>query len=854
MSLFSRILLTLLLLLPLSSAQEAHSHGAPEKLGKVSFPTSCAPAVQEQFDRGVALLHSFAYSAAKDAFQGVAERDPRCAMAHWGMAMSYFRQLWDPPLVPETIPTALKESQRAQQIAGGSERERGFINALALIYQDAATVPYRTRASNYEHAMADLAAQNKDDVEAQVLYALALLANVSPSDKTHARQKQVADLLEPLDRSYPQHPGIPHYLIHAYDNAELAPRGLPAARAYSQIAPSAPHALHMPSHIFTRLGLWEDSITSNLAAREAAHQQGDPGEELHAMDYLVYAYLQSGRDSDAAQVIQQLKAMPHLAAGEFKVAYASTAMPIRYAVERGQWADAAGIVPPAEAPPHVTAIAVWAKGLGLARSGRPAEARAEIDRLRQIEKQLRASGNDYWAVQAGILTREVMAWSAQADGKPDEAAALLRQSADEEDAIEKLPVTPGPILPAREQLGYLLLEQHQSDLALKEFQAALTAAPGRRGALLGVARAAYVGDEACQPCHAEKVENYHRTSHYLTSRVADASSILGSFAPGQNIFKTSDPTLYFQMDEKQSESKPAGSKETAFFQTSVSDSPTGKSTHTERLDLIIGSGGKGQTYLFWKENKLFQLPVSYWTGVGWINSPGYPDGFAIFDRSINARCLECHATYFQALPEPNTYRTDNYTVGLECEKCHGQGRNHVDRERSKPDLLTSPAIPNPARFSRDRQMDLCAWCHGGLGRSVFPPFSYVPGEFLSTYLAFPPPPPNLRPDVHGNQIGMLERSRCFTESTMTCLTCHDVHVVQHDAAGFSKLCLNCHAPSSATFSKPAHPVTTNCIDCHMPRQETNLIVSERQGTKVRARVRSHWIKVYPEPNPPAANP
>ena len=485
-----RILLTLLFLCPVLSAQEAHSHSAPEKLGKVSFPISCAPAVQEQFDRGVALLHSFAYATAENAFQGVAELDPRCAMAHWGMAMAYFHQLWDPPIVPATISIAQKEIQRAQQIGVGSERERQFINALGLIYQDAATVPYRTRAANYEHAMSDLASENSKDVEAQVFYALALLANASPADKTHARQKQAADLLEPLDRNYPQHPGIPHYLIHAYDNAELAPKGLRAARAYSQIAPSAPHALHMPSHIFTRLGLWEDSITSNLAAREAAHQQGDTGEELHAMDYLVYAYLQSGRDKDAAQVIQQLQNMPKLNADGFKIAYASVAMPVRYVVERGQWADAAGIVPPAGAPPQVAAIAVWARGLGLARSGRAAEARTEIDKLRRIEEQLRTSGNDYWATQLGILKREVMAWSAQADRKPDEASALMRESADEEDAIEKLPVTPGPIVPAREQLGDLLLEQNHPGPALKEFETALANAPGRRGAVLGAAHAA----------------------------------------------------------------------------------------------------------------------------------------------------------------------------------------------------------------------------------------------------------------------------------------------------------------------------------------------------------------------------
>jgi tetratricopeptide (TPR) repeat protein len=491
MSTPSGIFLALLFIFPSSlAAQEAHSHSAPEKLGKVSFPISCLPTVQQQFNRGVALLHSFAYTAAENTFRGVADLDPHCAMAHWGIAMTHFQQLWSPPLSPATISTAQREIRLAQQTGASSERERKFIQALALIYQDAGTVPYRTRALNYERAMSDLAAENRKDIEAQLFYALALLASESPADKTHANQKKAADLLEPLYRAYPQHPGIPHYLIHAYDNAELAPRGLPAARAYSQIASSAPHALHMPSHIFTRLGLWDDSIASNLAARDAAHQQGDTGEELHAMDYLVYAYLQSGRDTDAAQVVQQLRNMSHLNTSDFKIAYASTAMPVRYAVERSQWADAAGIVPPTSAPPQVVAIAIWARGLGLARSGRAAEARAEIDKLRQIELQLRTSADDYWATQVAVQVREVMAWSAQVSGQPDEAVALMREAADEEDAIEKLPVTPGPIVPAREQLGYLLLEQNHPGLALKEFEAALANAPGRRGALQGAAHAA----------------------------------------------------------------------------------------------------------------------------------------------------------------------------------------------------------------------------------------------------------------------------------------------------------------------------------------------------------------------------
>src|SRR3984957_14894476 len=398
-----RISLSLLLIVPLSSAQETHDHGIPERLGKVSFPISCAPAVQPQFDRAVALLHSFAYTPAQITFLHVAQMDPNCAMAHWGVAMTYFHQLWYPPLPPATVAIGQHEIELAQQIGTSSERERQFIHALSLIYQNSAALPYRTRALNYEHAMSELASANRKDVEAQVFYALALLANASPADKTHAKQKQAADLPEPLDHLYPQHPGIPHYLIHAYDNAELAPRGLAAAKAYSQIAPSAAHALHMPSHIFTRLGLWEDSIASNLAAREAAHKQGDTGEELHVMDYLVYAYLQTGRDEDAAQVIQQLKNMPKLDVGDFKSASAFTAMPIRYAVERGQWADAAGIVPADGVPLPVVAIAVWARGLGLARSGHAVEAPTEIDRLRQLEEQLRTSGDDHWSTQVGIM-------------------------------------------------------------------------------------------------------------------------------------------------------------------------------------------------------------------------------------------------------------------------------------------------------------------------------------------------------------------------------------------------------------------------------------------------------------------
>ncbi len=489
-----RRLLILIFLFPaLSAAQEEHQHPAPEKLGTVSFPTTCKSAIQGEFDRGVALLHSFAYDSAEAAFRTVATLDPECAMAHWGIAMTHFHQLWEPPLPPEGIPVAENEINQAELLENASERERGFIHAVGLVFKDASTVPYRTRVTNYENAMREVAAANKKDIEAQVFYALALISNAPPSDMEHLKQKQAADLLEPLYREFPDHPGIPHYLIHAYDNQELASRGLAAARAYAKIAPSAPHALHMPSHIFTRLGLWNDSIASNLAARNAANEQGDTGEQLHAMDYLVYAYLQSGCNQEAAEVIHQLKDLRNLNMGEFKIAYAATAMPIRYAVEQRQWTDAEQIAdPPVSAPPHVVAIAVWARGLGFARSGHVLEAKKESEALREIEERLRTSGNTYWATQVNIMRREVLAWSAQAENSPDDAVSILRSAADDEDGMEKLPVTPGPIIPAREQLGELLLEQGNATQALKEFQTALTNSPGRRGALQGAAQAARV--------------------------------------------------------------------------------------------------------------------------------------------------------------------------------------------------------------------------------------------------------------------------------------------------------------------------------------------------------------------------
>jgi hypothetical protein len=356
----------------------------------------------------------------------------------------------------------------------------------------------------------------------------------------------------------------------------------------------------------------------------------------------------------------------------------------------------------------------------------------------------------------------------------------------------------------------------------------------------------YVGDEVCGSCHREKTDTFHQTAHYLTSRLPDKSSILGKFAPEANTLKTSNPQLLFRMDEK----------EDGFFQTAVEGiAPFYTTERTERFGLVIGSGGKGQTYLFWKGDRLFQLPISYWTELGWVNSPGYRDGVANFDRIIVPRCLECHATYFEVIPPaPNRYSKAGSVVGITCEKCHGAGREHARREGSK--LLPSSgsaidsAILNPTRFSRDRQMDLCAWCHAGLGVALAPTFSYLPGEPLDKYLELPRPSANVELDVHGSQVELLEKSRCYQSSAMTCLTCHDVHTVQHDPSTYSQRCLSCHKPGTVTFPKVGHEVASNCVDCHMPKQETNLIVFDWNGQKARPQVRNHWIRIYPPPTPP----
>ncbi|MEP6546241.1 MAG: hypothetical protein ABJD53_02145 [Gammaproteobacteria bacterium] len=471
-----------------AASQEVHSHPAPAKLGTVTFATSCAPEVRDDFQRSVALLHSFAYTASEQSFRKVAAADPNCAMAHWGIAMSYYHQLWSAP-TPDEFRSGQREIEQAAHMGGASPREKQYIAAAALYYKDAQHVPPPIRATAYADAMARVARNNPKDTEAQVFYALALIATAPLEDHTHANQKRAAAILETIYRDQPDHPGAAHYLIHAYDSAELAPRGLVAARAYSKIAPSAPHALHMPSHIFTRLGLWDDSIASNLAARAAAHTQGDQGEELHAMDYLAYAYLQRGNESDAEKVVADLHFMGALLGGDFKVGYAATAMPVRLAMERRRWSDAAALQPLPDSAPHVAALVYWARAVANARTGHPQATEADIERIETCRQQLKVGGDDYWATQVDVLGKEAKAWQKAATAHPQEAVQLLRQAAAQEESLEKLPVTPGPVVPAREQLGDMLLIQSHPAQALREYQAALLDAPGRRGALMGEVKA-----------------------------------------------------------------------------------------------------------------------------------------------------------------------------------------------------------------------------------------------------------------------------------------------------------------------------------------------------------------------------
>jgi hypothetical protein len=354
-------------------------------------------------------------------------------------------------------------------------------------------------------------------------------------------------------------------------------------------------------------------------------------------------------------------------------------------------------------------------------------------------------------------------------------------------------------------------------------------------------RQAYVGDDACRPCHNEEASSYRETAHHLTSRLPSKSSIAGKFTPGSNVLRTSNPYLTYEMSATKD----------GYFESAVEElAPSKTISHTERIDLVVGSGRKGQTYLFWKGDTLFELPVSYWTELGsWINSPGYPDGSPHFEKPVVPRCLECHGSSFAwEPPPPNRFDKKSLILGITCEKCHGPGGEHVAlySAKSPPRPGTSTAILNPASFSRDRQIDACALCHAGAAEAIGPPLSFVPGEAIEDYLYIPVVDKDAPVDVHGNQIQHLSRSRCFKSSRMTCTTCHNVHQRQRDPASFSEHCLTCHkVEACGQYPKLGSAIVTSCVDCHMPLQESEVLFSETNGRKLKPRVRNHQIGIYP---------
>jgi tetratricopeptide (TPR) repeat protein len=499
----------------LAQHEHDHAHAAPEKLGHVQFPTSCSPEVQPTFTRGMALLHSFAYVEASRTFADVAAKDPGCAMAQWGIAMSNFHPIWGPPTETE-FTAGRAAAQKAATLAKASGRERDYIAAIGAFYQGDG-VPHATRVVTFEKAMATVAKKHPKDREAQIFHALAMLgvAYNSPPDKTYARQKQVAEILNRLLPLEPDHPGIAHYMIHSFDYPELAQLALPAARAYAKIAPSAPHALHMPSHIFTRLGMWQESIESNLSSAATAQEwiaRTHPGatafDALHAMDYLEYAYLQSGQDEKAREIAEEVGKVASVDIPSFQAGFSLAAIPARYALERRAWKDAAALtVRPAAFPwekyPFAEANVHFARAVGGARSGDLKTAREAVAKLESLQAALRGSKGFDWATQVEIQRRAAAGWLARAEGKDDEAVALMRSAADLEDSADKHPVTPGSILPAREQLADLYVELGEPAHAMIEYEASLRSAPARFNSYDGAALAAESSGQG------EKAKSFH---------------------------------------------------------------------------------------------------------------------------------------------------------------------------------------------------------------------------------------------------------------------------------------------------------------------------------------------------------
>jgi len=478
---------------------ETHQHEgmAPKDIGTVDFETSCNPAVKTKFNEAVALLHSFWFAESRAIFEGVLKTDPTCAMSYWGIALTQ----WGNPFAGQRTPPqiALGKAAIDKGLATGSPtpREKGYIEAVGILFSSDDVTTQRQRVLDYEKAMGRVSVANKADIEARIFWALSVAQAASPSDKTYARQLQAAEMLEPLYKQMPNHPGLAHYIIHAYDVPLLAPKALPAARAYAGIAPVVPHALHMPSHTFTRVGFWKESVESNTKAAKVAEETNGIGEAMHSRDYMTYAYLQMGMDTQAKENVGHAARLAAMtggaqgAAGAGPNTFAMAAIPARYAVERQQWEEAMALKPnPAPGTPYTEAITYFVRAIGAARAGKPDAAAPDIVKLTAIRDREVEMKDEYWAQQVDIQRRGAEAWVMFAKGQKAEGIAAMREASVIEDSTDKAAVTPGPIAPARELLGYMLLENKQPKEALVEFEAVMKKEPNRFLAIYGAAKAA----------------------------------------------------------------------------------------------------------------------------------------------------------------------------------------------------------------------------------------------------------------------------------------------------------------------------------------------------------------------------
>ena len=536
--LLSTALLLGVLFPALAFAQHEHPGGSPDDIGAthVKFETSCAPAVREDFNKGVALLHSFWFPQASAAFTDILKRDPNCAMAHWGIALS----AWGNPFAgiknPKTVDQTRLAIERAKTTGSPTPRERALIDAVAELTTDATPATHPARIAAYEAAMGKIVAAHPADNELKMFHALAINQTAPATDKTYARQLRAAQILEPLFTKMPEHPGLAHYIIHAYDAPPLAPKALDAARRYASLAPAVPHALHMPSHTFTRVGYWKDSIETNRRSADAARKAGGPagaGEELHALDYQIYAYLQLAQDTAAKAALDRAMAVvggaDGIAAGAAGAgAYALAVMPARYALERGAWADAAALTPQPANTPYTEAITHFARAIGASRSGNPAAATADIARLAELRDKVKAMQDAYWAEQVDIQRRVALAWQTFAQGQKAEGLAQMKAAADAEDATDKSAVSPGPLAPARELYGYMLLEAGNHTDALVAFEATMKKEPNRFRGVYGAARAAELaGDRSKAQTYYKQLLDLAKDAETQRAEIVAARKYIG---------------------------------------------------------------------------------------------------------------------------------------------------------------------------------------------------------------------------------------------------------------------------------------------------------------------------------------